>query len=586
MLAASAVGARLPFHNRRGQPLDSREMAPLKPVILTVDDDVPVLRAIERDLRARYGKEHRVVAASSGAEALEAVRQLTLRGSVISLFVIDQRMPSMTGIEFLSQAIELQPDAKRVLLTAYADTDVAIRAINEIRLDHYILKPWDPPEERLYPITDDLLEDWTSTFRPSIEGLRLLAGRWAPGGHIIRDYLTRNQVPYQWIDPEDDEDGRRLAATLTEAHPEVAPIEASVPIVIFPDGSVLREPTTRDIAERVGLQTRAALPFYDLVIVGGGPAGLAAAVYGASEGLKTILIEREAPGGQAGTTSRIENYLGFPAGLTGGDLARRALAQARRLGAEILSPQDVTGIRRDDPYRVVTLADESEISCQTVVVATGVSYRQLELPRAAELAGAGIYYGAATTEAVLYRDAEVGVVGGGNSAGQAAVYLSRYATRVLLIIRGPENSGMSQYLIDQMAAIPNIEVRLSSAISEVRGETHLTGATLTGPEGSEELDVAALFIFIGQQPRTEWLEGTVLRDSGGFVLTGQNLLEEGKRTNPTGWGLNREPFLLESSMPGVFIAGDVRHRSVKRIASAVGEGSMSVQFVHQYLATL
>jgi thioredoxin reductase (NADPH) len=561
-------------------------MAPVKPVILTVDDDVPVLRAIERDLRARYGKEHRVVASSSGAEALDAVRQLTLRGSVISLFVIDQRMPSMTGIEFLSQAIELQPDAKRVLLTAYADTDVAIKAINEIRLDHYILKPWDPPEERLYPVTDDLLADWTSTFRPSIEGLRLLAGRWAPGGHVIRDYLTRNQVPYQWIDPEEDEEGRRVAATLVEAHPDMAPIEASVPIVIFPDGSALRDPATRDIAERVGLQTRAALPFYDLVIVGGGPAGLAAAVYGASEGLKTILIEREAPGGQAGTTSRIENYLGFPAGLTGGDLARRALAQARRLGAEILSPQDVTGIRRDDPYRVVTLADESEISCQTVVVATGVSYRQLDLPRAAELAGAGIYYGAATTEAVLYRDAEVGVMGGGNSAGQAAVHLSRYAKRVILLIRGAQNSGMSQYLIDQMAAIENIEVRLSSSIAEVRGETHLTGATLTGPEGSEELQLAALFIFIGQQPRTEWLEGTVERDTGGFVLTGQNLVEDGKRKNPTGWGLNREPFLLESSMPGVFVAGDVRHRSVKRIASAVGEGSMAVQFVHQYLATL
>ena len=560
-------------------------MAPLKPVILAVDDDVPVLRAIERDLRARYGKDHRVVAASSGAEALEAVRQLTVRGSVVSLFVIDQRMPSMTGIEFLSQAIELQPDAKRVLLTAYADTDVAIKAINEIRLDHYILKPWDPPEERLYPITDDLLADWTSTFRPSIEGLRLLAGRWAPGGHVIRDYLTRNQVPYQWLDPEEDEEGRRMAAGLLAAHPDVAPIEASVPIVLFPDGSALRDPATRDIAERVGLQTRAALPFYDLVIVGGGPAGLAAAVYGASEGLKTILVEREAPGGQAGTTSRIENYLGFPAGLTGGDLARRALAQARRLGAEILSPQDVTGIRRDDPYRVVTLADESEISCQTALVATGVSYRQLDLPRAAELAGAGIYYGSATAEAVLFRDAEVGVMGGGNSAGQAAVYLSRYASRVILVIRGPENSGMSQYLIDQMAAIENIEVRLNSSITEVRGEAHLTGATLTGPEGPEELNVAALFVFIGQQPRTEWLEGAVVRDQGGFVLTGGNLLEGGKR-NPAGWGLSREPFLLESSMPGVFVAGDVRHLSVKRIASAVGEGSMAVQFVHQYLATL
>jgi thioredoxin reductase (NADPH) len=559
-------------------------MAGPKPVILTVDDDVPVLRAIERDLRARYGKDYRVVAASSGTEALEAVRQLTVRGSAIGLFIVDQRMPVMTGIEFLSQAITLQPDAKRVLLTAYADTDVAIKAINEIQLDHYILKPWDPPEERLYPITDDLLADWSANFRPGFEGLRLLAGRWAPGGHLLRDYLTRNQVPYNWIDPEQDQDGQRLAASLVESHPDVAPIDASVPIVLFPDGSVLRDPATREIAERLGLQMRAALPFYDLVIVGGGPAGLAAAVYGASEGLKTLLVEREAPGGQAGTTSRIENYLGFPAGLTGGDLARRALAQARRLGAEILSPQDVTGIRRDDPYRVVTIADGSEISCQTIVVATGVSYRTLEMPRAAELAGAGIYYGAATTEAVLYRDAEVGVVGGGNSAGQAAVHLSRYAKRVLLVIRSAENSGMSQYLIDQMAAIPNIEVRLSSSISDVRGDTHLAGAAIRGPEGDEEVPVSALFIFIGQQPRTEWLEGSVQRDHGGFVLTGPFLLEDGKL--PAGWGMTRAPFLLESSMPGVFCAGDVRHLSVKRIASAVGEGAMAVQFVHQYLAGL
>jgi thioredoxin reductase (NADPH) len=559
-------------------------MAVVKPVILAVDDDVPVLRAVERDLRARYGKEYRVVAASSGAEALEAVRQLTVRGSSVGLFMVDQRMPQMTGIEFLAQAIELQPDAKRVLLTAYADTDVAIKAINEIQLDHYILKPWDPPEDKLYPVTDDLLADWSANFRPPFEGLRLLAGRWAPRGHEIRDYLTRNQVPYAWLDPEADQEGRRMAASLDQSDGEVAPIDPAIPIVLFPDGSSLRDPSTRQIAEKVGLQTKAALPFYDVVIVGGGPAGLAAAVYGASEGLKTLLVEREAPGGQAGTTSRIENYLGFPAGLSGGDLARRALAQARRLGAEILSPQEVSAIRRADPYRVVALAEGSEISCQTVVVATGVSYRQLELPRAAELAGAGIYYGAATTEAVLYRDAEVGVVGGGNSAGQAAVHLSRYATRVLLIVRGGAMSGMSQYLIDQIAAVPNIEVRLSSSVSEVRGETHLTGARITGPEGEEDVGVAALFIFIGQQPRTEWLEGSVLRDQGGFVLTGQSLVEDGKP--PAGWGLIRQPFLLESSMPGVFCAGDVRQRSVKRIASAVGEGAMAVAFVHQYLAGL
>ncbi len=345
-----------------------------KPVILTVDDDVPVLRAVERDLRARYREGYRIVAASSGADALEAVRQLTLRGSTVALFIVDQRMPQMTGIEFLSQAVELQPDARRVLLTAYADTDVAIRAINDIRLDHYILKPWDPPDEKLYPILDDLLSDWSATFRPAFEGVRLLAGRWAPGGHLIRDYLTRNQVPYAWLDPDGDDEGRKLAASLAGADP----IDPAIPVVLFADGSILRDPSTRQIAEKVGLQTRAALPFYDVVIVGGGPAGLAAAVYGASEGLKTILVEQEAPGGQAGTTSRIENYLGFPAGLSGGDLARRGLAQARRLGAEILSPDEVTAIRREDPYRVVTLAAAGDVSCQTVVVATGVSYRQLD----------------------------------------------------------------------------------------------------------------------------------------------------------------------------------------------------------------
>jgi thioredoxin reductase (NADPH) len=553
---------------------------PTKPVLLTVDDDLPVLRAVERDLRDRYGATYRVIAASSGTEALETVRQLTLRGSTVALFLVDQRMPQMTGIELLGATLELQPDAKRVLLTAYADTDVAIRAINDIRLDHYILKPWDPPDEKLYPILDDLLSDWAATFRPAFEGLRLLAGRWAPGGHLIRDYLTRNQVPYAWLDPTDDEEGRRLAASLAEGEP----IDPATPLVVFPDGSALRNPTTRQIAEKVGLQTKAALPFYDMVIVGGGPAGLAAAVYGASEGLKTLLVEREAPGGQAGTTSRIENYLGFPAGLSGGDLARRALAQARRLGAEILSPDEVSAISREDPYRLVTMSDGAAVSCQTVVVATGVSYRQLDLAGAADLAGAGIYYGAATTEAVIYRDQDVAVVGGGNSAGQAAVYLSRFAKRVVLMVRTTELSGMSQYLIDQMAAIPNIETRFSTSVTGVRGEGHLAAITIRGPDQEEELELAAVFVFIGQQPRTDWLEGIVLRDPAGFVITGSALMESGKP--PAGWGIDREPFLLESSIPGIFAAGDVRHFSVKRIASAVGEGAMAVQFVHQYRAGL
>jgi thioredoxin reductase (NADPH) len=558
-----------------------------KPVILAVDDDAPVLRAVERDLRTRYGKDYRVVAAGSGAEALDVVRQLTARGGAIGLFVVDQRMPSMTGIEFLAQALELQPDAKRVLLTAYADTDAAIRAINEVRLDQYILKPWDPPEEKLYPVTDDLLSDWIADFRPPFEGLRLLARRWSPRGHDIRDYLARNQVPYAWLDPEADEEGRRLALSAGEGAATGDGAEAAalaIPLVFFPDGTILRDPTTLQIAEKVGLQTHAALPFYDLVIVGGGPSGLAAAVYGASEGLKTVLVEREAPGGQAGTTSRIENYLGFPAGLSGNDLARRGLAQARRLGAEILTPQEVVGIRRDDPYRVVTLADGTELSCQAVIVATGVSYRQLTIPNADRLAGAGIYYGAATTEAVLYRGMDVGVVGGGNSAGQAAVYLSRFARHVTLLVRGETvTATMSQYLIDQMEALPNVEIRLRTQIMGVAGDRELERATLAGADGVEtEVPLSALFVFIGQSPRTDWLEGFALRDRAGFVLSGREAFPNGKP--PPGWGSDREPFLLESSVPGVFVAGDVRFRSIKRIASAVGEGSMAVQFVHQYMA--
>ena len=405
---------------------------PAKPAILAVDDDAPVLRAVERDLRARYADDYRVIGAGSGADALEVVRELTQRDDPVALFLVDQRMPAMTGTEFLAEAIKLQPDAKRVLLTAYADTDVAIRAINEIRLDQYLLKPWDPPDEKLYPVLDDLLADWVAGYRPGFDGLLLLSSRWAPRGHEIRDFLTRNQVPYLWLDPEADEDGRRLAASLDE---EVDPTR---PIVRLPDDRVLRDPSNRDLADAIGMSTHAALPFYDLVIVGAGPAGLAAAVYGASEGLKTLMVEREAPGGQAGTTSRIENYLGFPSGLSGGDLARRALTQAKRLGAEILSSQEATTIRREDPYRYVGLDDGSEVACQAVVVTTGVSYRQLEVPGATELAGAGVYYGAATTEALLYRDGEVAVIGSGNSAGQAAVHLARYARKVHIVVRGED----------------------------------------------------------------------------------------------------------------------------------------------------
>ena len=546
-----------------------------KPAILAVDDDPPVLRAVERDLRSRYTDDYRVIGAGSGADALEVVRELTQRDDPVALFLVDQRMPAMTGTEFLAEALTLQPEAKRVLLTAYADTDVAIRAINEIRLDQYLLKPWDPPEEKLYPVLDDLLADWGAGYRPAFEGLRLLSGRWAPRGHAIRDFLTRNQVPYIWLDPETDDEGRRLAASLDE------PVDPTRPVIVLPDGRSLRDPSNRDLADAVGMATRAALPFYDLIIVGAGPAGLAAAVYGASEGLKTLLIEREAPGGQAGTTSRIENYLGFPAGLSGGDLARRALTQAKRLGAEILTSQEATTVRCEDPYRFVGLDDDSEVSCQAVVVTTGVSYRQLGVPGAAELAGAGVYYGAATTEAILYRGSKVAVVGSGNSAGQATVHLARYAATVHLVVRGDDiGMGMSAYLVEQIGELDNVEVHTSTETTALRGDAHLEGASFSTPDGEMELGLDAMFIFIGQQPRTAWLEGVVARDERGFVLTGPSV------PAGSGWNLDRPPYLLESSLPGLFAAGDVRHDSVKRIASAVGEGAMAVALVHRYLAQL
>ena len=546
---------------------------PAKPAILAVDDDAPVLRAVERDLRARYADEYRIIGAGSGTEALETVRELTRRGDPVALFVVDQRMPVMTGIELLREALPLQPDAKRILLTAYADTEVAIQAINEIGLDQYLLKPWDPPEERLYPLIDDLLTDWTAAFRPPFEGLRLLSGRWAPRGHEIRDFLTRNQVPYAWLDPDTDDEGKRLAESI-EGPPD--PTDA---IVLLPDGRTMRNPSHRELAEGIGLSTHAALPFYDLVIVGAGPAGLAAAVYGSSEGLKTLLIEREAPGGQAGTTSRIENYLGFPSGLSGSDLARRALTQARRLGAEILSSQEVATIRRGDPYRIIVLDDASELSCQVVVVATGVAYRQLDMPGAAKLAGRGVYYGAATTEAILYRGEVVGVIGGGNSAGQATVHLARYARQVHLLVRGEGlEATMSTYLVEQIESLENVEVHTQCEAKALHGADHLERVTFAAPTGDLELDLAAVFVFIGQQPRTAWLEGVVARDPRGFILTGPDV------GPPLGWNLDRDPFLLESSLPGVFAAGDVRHESVKRIASAVGEGAMAIQFAHQYLA--
>jgi thioredoxin reductase (NADPH) len=551
-----------------------------KPTIVAVDDDRVVLSAVERDLRRKYGKDYRILGADSGAAALDALHQLKLRNDPVALMLVDQRMPRMTGVEFLAQAILLYPDAKRVLLTAYADTEVAIRAINDIRLDHYLMKPWDPPEERLYPVLSDLLDDWHANFRLPFEGIRVIGHPWSSQAHAIRDFLARNQIPYQWLNIEID----ASASTLLEA---AAVDPAVLPVVILSDGTCLVQPTLAQIAEKAGLKAHAQAPFYDLVVVGSGPAGLAAAVYGSSEGLRTLVIEREAPGGQAGQSSRIENYLGFPVGLSGADLARRGVAQATRFGAEILTPQEVTGIRLNEHYKVLTLADGSEVSCHALLVASGVQYRKLDAPGVEPLTGAGIYYGAAITEALSTRGQDVIVVGGGNSAGQAAMYLSGFARQVTILVRGQGLAeGMSQYLIDQIKATPNIAVRTQAKVTAAQGAQNLESVTIadSGTGAVETFPAAALFIFIGALPRTDWLGDLVERDKAGFIPSGPDLLREGKR--PRGWTLGRDPYWLESSVPGVFVAGDVRARSVKRIASAVGEGSMAVQFVHQYLASL
>lgn len=549
-----------------------------KPVILAVDDDPEVLQAISRDLRQQYGDRFRIVRADSGVSALEVVQQLKLRNEPISLFLVDQRMPQMGGVEFLEQALTVFPGAKRALLTAYADTDAAIRAINGARLDYYLLKPWDPPQEKLYPVLDDLLDDWQASFRPPFEGIRVVGNRWSSHSHQVKDFLARNQVPYQWFDIELEAEAKQLVDLAEED------CHQTLPLVLFPDGTQLVQPTNSQIAEKIGLRTQAERPFYDLAIIGGGPSGLAAAVYGASEGLDTVMVEREAPGGQAGSSSRIENYLGFPVGLSGADLARRAVTQARRFGVEIVT-QEVKGVRIQDSYRIVQLADGSEISCHALLIATGVSYRRLNLPGADQLTGAGVYYGAAMTEALACSGEDVYLVGGANSAGQAAMYFSKYARKVFMLVRGDSlTKSMSQYLIDQIAATENIQVCTGCSVVEVKGDENLEAITIANSNTGTKDTVPAksLFIFIGASPATDWLDGVVERDAQGFIFTGPDLIRDGKR--PKGWNLERDPYLLETNVPGIFAAGDVRFGSVKRVASGVGEGSISVQFIHRYLA--
>jgi thioredoxin reductase (NADPH) len=548
-----------------------------RPVIFTVDDDPAVLAAVARDLRKEYGSQYQVLRADSGMAALEAVRQLRRQDTPVALFVVDQRMPGMSGVEFLREALLLYPDAQRVLLTAYADTEAAIQAINEIRLDHYLMKPWDPPEQHLYPVLTDLLETWRSRFRPAFEGVRVIGHRWSPDGHRVKDFLARNLVPYRWLDVETEPAATQLLELVDAA-------DADLPVVVFPDGSFQSRPGSADIAGRIGLRFQAEADAYDLVIVGGGPAGLAAAVYGASEGLRTLLVESEAPGGQAGMSSRIENYLGFPVGLSGGDLARRAVAQAKRFGAEILTPAEAVAVRVHQGYPIVMLADQTEIRAQALLIATGVSYRMLDVPGADRLAGAGVYYGAAITEAVAARDEDVFVVGGGNSAGQAAMYLAGFARSVTLLIRGESLARtMSRYLIAQIEETEGITVRAGARVTALRGDDRLEEIVIEDAEaGALTLPAHALFIFIGAVPRTEWLGSVVARDRRGFVLSGPEVMRGQDR--PVGWTASRDPLWLETSVPGIFVAGDVRHRSIKRIASAVGEGAMAVQFVHTHLA--
>jgi thioredoxin reductase (NADPH) len=549
-----------------------------RPILLAVDDDTSVLEAVVQDLRRKYAQEYRIVRAASGQAALDTCEQLRERGDSIALFLSDQRMPGMTGVDFLSRAIALYPEAKRVLLTAYADTEAAIRAINTAKIHYYLNKPWDPPEEKLYPVLDDLLVSWHQGYKPPYEGIQVVGTRWGALDHAVRDFLSRNGISYRWLNPE--------------IQPEALDIlkargidDSRLPVVLFNDGSAAVQPSQMELAERVGLKTQADKEYYDVVVVGAGPAGLAAGVYGASEGLRTLVIEPDAVGGQAGSSSRIENYLGFPQGISGDELAKRGFIQAQRLGAEFLT-QRVASIGIDSQYRVVRLEDGREVSCAVVLIATGVSWCKLDVPGGEDLVGAGVYYGAAQSEAATCRDEDVFVVGGANSAGQAAMNFAKYARSVTMLVRGKSlESSMSKYLIDQIAATPNITVETQTEITRFCGLDHLEGVELKTPNGIENRAATSVFIFIGAAPKTEWLPSQIRRDDRGFILAGPDLKRVGiDRVTGVGTAADRDPYLLETSVPGIFVAGDVRHGSVKRAASAVGEGSIAIQFVHQYLA--
>jgi thioredoxin reductase (NADPH) len=550
------------------------------PIILTLDDEIQVCNAIERDLRRHYRQDYRILKATDPAVALETVQRLKQRNDQVALFLVDQRMPGMEGVAFLAEAMKFYPNARKVLLTAYADTQAAIAAINVIGLDHYLMKPWSPPEQNLYPILDDLLSDWLATAEVPFDGIRVAGTLWSASSHTIKDFLARSQIPYQWLDIEQDSEARALVeAVSNEQH--------HLPVLFFPDGSTLINPQITTVAAKIGLHTQATHPFYDLIIVGAGPAGLAAAVYAASEGLRTLLIDKETTGGQAGTSSRIENYLGFPNGVSGADLARRATAQATRLGAEILTAQEVTQVRVVDPYRFVKLVDGTELSCKALIIATGASLRTLDVPGIEALIGAGVYYGAAITEAAYYKGKHMFVLGGANSAGQGAMFFSRYASKVTMLVRGSSlQKDMSQYLIDQINCTENIELRTHTSVSGVIGTDRLEALVIKGNETgeTETVPAAALFVFIGAKPRSDLVADVVERNQAGFILTGPDLIRGGRR--PKNWRLNRDPFLLETSVPGIFAVGDVRQDAIRRVASAVGQGSTAISFVHQYLKTV